>query len=66
MCYVGPRDKGQDFLNAILSWDGQPCLLNEVHDKNFLKHQDSVAQMLRAKGGLDPLTTEGGANVGFG
>ena len=50
MCYVGSREKGQEYLAAILSWDGEHCLLNEVDEKSFLHQQDSVAQVLRGKG----------------
>ena len=50
MCYVGSREKGQEYLDAILSWDGERCLLNEVDEKSFLHQQDSVAQVLRGKG----------------
>ena len=49
MCYVGPREKGQEYLAAISSWDGEKCLLNEVDEKSFLHQQDSVAQVLRGK-----------------
>lgn len=51
MCYVGPKVKGQEFLQAISSWDGEQCLLNEVDEKSFLHQQDSVAQVLRGKAG---------------
>lgn len=50
MCYVGPKEKGQEYLAAISSWDGEKCLLNEVDEKSFLHQQDSVAQVLRGKG----------------
>lgn len=50
MCYVGPREKGQEYLAALSSWDGERCLLNEVDEKSFLHQQDSVAQVLRGKG----------------
>lgn len=50
MCYIGPKEKGQEYLAAILSWDGEKCLLNEVDEKRFLYQQDSVAQVLRGKG----------------
>ena len=50
MCYVGPKVKGQEFLQAISSWDGERCLLNEVDEKSFLHQQDSVAQVLRGNG----------------
>jgi hypothetical protein len=50
MCYVGSREKGQEYLNALSSWDGEKCLLNEVDEKSFLHQQDSVAQVLRGKG----------------
>ncbi|KAK7472286.1 hypothetical protein VKT23_000406 [Stygiomarasmius scandens] len=51
MCYVGPQERGQEFLAAISSWDGEKCLLNEVNEKSFLHQQDSVAQVLRGKAG---------------
>jgi len=51
MCYVGSREKGQEYLAAISSWDGEKCLLNEVDEKSFLHQQDSVAQVLRGKAG---------------
>ncbi|KAJ3509303.1 hypothetical protein NLJ89_g5289 [Agrocybe chaxingu] len=50
MCYIGSREKGQEYLAAISSWDGEKCLLNEVDEKSFLHQQDSVAQVLRGKG----------------
>lgn len=49
ICYIGPREKGREFLEAIGSWDGEPCILNEVSEKTFLHQQDSVAQILRGK-----------------
>lgn len=49
MCYVGPKEKGQEYLNAISSWDGERPLLNEVNEKSYLNQQDSVAQVLRGK-----------------
>jgi hypothetical protein len=51
MCYIGPKEKGQEYLQALSSWDGERCLLNEVHEKSFLHQQDSVAQVLRGKPG---------------
>ncbi|KAI8971020.1 hypothetical protein BD414DRAFT_561311 [Trametes punicea] len=51
MCYVGPKEKGVEYLQAISSWDGERCLLNEVNEKSFLNQQDSVAQVLRGKAG---------------
>jgi FAD/FMN-containing dehydrogenase len=50
MCYVGSKEKGQEHLAAILSWEGERCLLNEVDEKSFLHQQDSVSQVLRGKG----------------
>jgi hypothetical protein len=52
MCYAGPKEKGQEFLNAVSSWNGESSLLNEVDEKSFLHQQDSVAQVLRGKGAL--------------
>ncbi|KIK60801.1 hypothetical protein GYMLUDRAFT_73655 [Collybiopsis luxurians FD-317 M1] len=51
MCYVGAKEKGQEYLAALASWDGEKCMLNEVHEKSFLHQQDSVAQVLRGKRG---------------
>ncbi|KAI5117983.1 hypothetical protein M0805_009200 [Coniferiporia weirii] len=51
LCYIGAQEKGKEFLQAIESWDGAPCLLNEVSEKSFLHQQDSVAQILRGKPG---------------
>ena len=50
ICYIGAREKGQEFLQALSSWDVEPCLLNEVSEKRFIHQQDSVAQILRGKG----------------
>jgi hypothetical protein len=52
MCYVGSKEKGQEYLAAISAWDGEQCPLNEVDEKSFLHEQDSVAQVLRAKGAV--------------
>ena len=49
ICYVGPKAKGVEYLQAISGWDWERCLLNEVREKVFLDQQDSVAQVLRAK-----------------
>ena len=49
-CYLGPREQGLPYLQAISSWDGEKCLLNEVNEKSFLYQQDSIAQILRGKG----------------
>ena len=35
LCYLGPRERGQEFMLAISSWDGEKCLLNEVDEKSF-------------------------------
>ena len=35
MCYLGSCEKGQEYFAAILSWDGERCLLNEVNEKVF-------------------------------
>ncbi|KAG5635651.1 hypothetical protein H0H81_010521 [Sphagnurus paluster] len=51
MCYLGSREKGQEYLALISSWDGERCLLNEIDEKSFLHQQDSVAQVLRGKAG---------------
>jgi hypothetical protein len=51
MCYVGPKEQGLEYLQALSSWTGERCLLNEVHEKTFLSQQDSVAQVLRGKRG---------------
>jgi hypothetical protein len=35
MCYAGPKEKGQEFLNAVSYWNGESSLLNEVDEKVF-------------------------------
>ena len=50
MCYIGPKEKGLEYLQAISSWDGGSYLPNEVNEKAFLKQQDSVTRVLRARG----------------
>jgi hypothetical protein len=51
MCYIGPKEQGFEYLQALSSWTGERCLLNEVHEKTFLSQQDSVAQVLRGRRG---------------
>jgi hypothetical protein len=51
MCYVGPKEQGMEYLQALSSWTGERCLLKEVHEKTLLSQQDSVAQVLRGKRG---------------
>jgi len=51
MCYVGPKEQSIEYLQALSSWTGERCLLNEVHEKTFLYKQDSVAQDLHGKHG---------------
>ena len=40
-----------EYLHALSSWTGEPCLLKEVHEKTLLSQQDSVAQVLRGRRG---------------
>lgn len=51
ICYVGSKEQGLEYLQALSSWTGESCLLNEVHEKTFLSQQDSVAQVLRGRRG---------------
>lgn len=55
LCYVGvgAGEKGKEFLQAIESFTGEQCVLNEVSEKSFIAQQDSVAQILRGKGEAD-------------
>lgn len=48
ICWLGPREGGAPIVNAILSWSGGSCLLNEVAEKTFGNQQDSVAKVLKA------------------
>ncbi|KAG8926122.1 hypothetical protein FRC00_003230 [Tulasnella sp. 408] len=48
ICWLGPREGGAPIVNAILSWSGGSCLLNEVAEKTFQNQQDSVAKVLKA------------------
>ena len=49
ICYLGPQEQGVEFLQAITSWDGEQCLLNEVSEKSFLNQQESLAQLIRGR-----------------
>ncbi|KAL5638537.1 hypothetical protein ACGC1H_005271 [Rhizoctonia solani] len=51
ICYSGPRAEGLPFLQAISSWEGDTCLLNEVQEKEFVWQQDSVAKVLKGGSG---------------
>ncbi|KAI0264192.1 hypothetical protein BC834DRAFT_884175 [Gloeopeniophorella convolvens] len=51
MCFVGPKERGLAYLQALSAWGGERCLLAEVHEKTFLTQQDSVAQVLRGRPG---------------
>lgn len=51
ICYLGPQEQGVEFLQAITSWDGEQCLLNEVSEKSFMTQQDSLAQCLKGRRG---------------
>jgi len=51
MCYIGLKEQGLEYLQALSLWTGKWCLLNKVHEKTFLSQQDSVAQVLRGKQG---------------
>ncbi|CAE6487788.1 unnamed protein product [Rhizoctonia solani] len=51
ICYAGPRAEGLPFLQAISSWDGDNCLLNEVQEKEFVWQQDSIAKVLKGGSG---------------
>jgi hypothetical protein len=35
MCYIGPKAQGLEYLQALSSWTGKCCLLNEVHEKTI-------------------------------
>ncbi|KAG8862229.1 hypothetical protein FRB96_001808 [Tulasnella sp. 330] len=47
ICWIGTKDGGLPFLQAIMSWSGEQCLLNEVNEKTFAHQQDSVAKVLK-------------------
>ncbi|KAJ1306259.1 hypothetical protein OPQ81_010963 [Rhizoctonia solani] len=51
ICYAGPRAEGLPFLQAISSWEGEGCLLNEVQEKEFVWQQDSIAKVLKGGSG---------------
>ncbi|KAG8976620.1 hypothetical protein FRC05_003459 [Tulasnella sp. 425] len=48
ICWLGTKEGGAPFVNAILSWSGGECKLNEVNEKTFKNQQDSVGKVLRA------------------
>ena len=51
ICYVGPKEQGFEYVQALSSWTGERCLLNEVHERTFLSQQDSIAQVLHGRRG---------------
>lgn len=46
ICYLGNQGEGEKFLQSIMSWDGERCLLKDVETRTFLEQQDSVKQVL--------------------
>ncbi|KAF8515334.1 hypothetical protein BU17DRAFT_93615 [Hysterangium stoloniferum] len=48
---VSPAGDALLVIQAILSWDSEQCLLNEVSEKNFVSQQDSLAQLINGKAG---------------
>ncbi|KAG8976621.1 hypothetical protein FRC05_003460 [Tulasnella sp. 425] len=48
ICWLGTKEGGVPIVNAILSWSGGSCLLNEVNEKSFRNQQDSVGKVLKA------------------
>ncbi|KAG9009848.1 hypothetical protein FRB94_013535 [Tulasnella sp. JGI-2019a] len=51
ICWIGTKDGGLPFLQAIMSWSGDQCLLNEVNEKTFAHQQDSIAKVLKPAAG---------------
>lgn len=65
MCYLGTQEQGVEFLQALTSWDGEQCLLNEVSEKSFLNQQDTLSQLINGKRlSFHMLNGEEVANVG--
>lgn len=52
ICYVGPRSEGDRFLQNVMSWEGEICLLKDVETRTYMTQQDSVVQVLSAKSAL--------------
>lgn len=50
LCYLGARSVGDQFLQSIMSWEGERCLLKDVETRTFLTQQDSVLKVLSAQG----------------
>ncbi|KAG8903742.1 hypothetical protein FRB99_002833 [Tulasnella sp. 403] len=51
ICWLGTKDGGIPILNAITSWAGGQCHLNEVNEKTFADQQGSVAKVLKGAQG---------------
>ena len=49
LCYLGARSVGDQFLQNIMSWEGERCLFKDVETRTFLTQQDSVVQVLSAQ-----------------
>lgn len=46
ICYLGARGEGEKFLQTLMSWQGERCLLKDVETRTFMEQQDSVKQVL--------------------
>lgn len=51
MCYIGPRSMGDQYLSALLAWEGEHVLLKDVEMRTFLTHQENVVHILKAQEG---------------
>lgn len=49
LCYLGARSVGDQFLQNMMSWEGERCLLKDMETRTFLTQQDSVSQVLSAQ-----------------
>ncbi|KAL8286269.1 hypothetical protein RQP46_004757 [Phenoliferia psychrophenolica] len=51
VCYLGDRVLGDQLVQAIMSWEGERCLLKDFEMRTFLTQQESASKVLRAQAG---------------
>ena len=50
LCYSGPRIEGEQYVQAIASWEGGRCLFQDFSERSFEMQQVAVEEVL--KGGF--------------
>lgn len=53
------RSEGEMLLQAILSWEGETCILKDVEERPYADQQENASQILSSKGEYDCIGLEG-------